>query len=90
MRLVGASNMYIRGPFMLQGVMYGIVSGVIALAVLYPIVLWLGPKTAEFFEINIFDYFVNNFAYIFLVLVGIGVTLGLVSSVLAITRYLRV
>ena len=90
MRLVGASNMYIRGPFMLQGVMYGVVSGVVALAILYPIVLWLGPKTAEFFEINIFDYFVNNFAYIFLVLVGIGVTLGLVSSVLAITRYLRV
>ncbi len=90
MRVVGASNMYIRGPFMLQGVMYGVVSGVIALAILYPIVLWLGPKTAEFFEINIFDYFVSNFAYIFLVLVGIGVTLGLVSSVLAITRYLRV
>jgi cell division transport system permease protein len=90
MRLVGASNMYIRGPFMLQGVMYGVISGVLALLILYPIVLWLGPKTAQFFEINIFDYFVNNFAYIFLVLIGIGVTLGLVSSVLAITRYLRV
>jgi cell division transport system permease protein len=90
MRLVGAGNMYIRGPFMLQGVMYGVISGVLALVILYPIVLWLGPKTAQFFEINIFDYFVNNFAYIFLVLIGIGVTLGLVSSVLAITRYLRV
>lgn len=90
MRLVGAGNMYIRGPFMLQGVMYGVVSGVLALLILYPIVLWLGPKTAQFFEINIFDYFVNNFAYIFLTLVGIGVALGLVSSVLAITRYLRV
>ncbi|MBY0537942.1 ABC transporter permease [Patescibacteria group bacterium] len=90
MRLVGASNMYIRGPFMLQGVMYGVISGVLALLILYPIVLWLGPKTAQFFEVNIFEYFVNNFAYIFLVLIGIGVTLGLVSSVLAITRYLRV
>jgi cell division transport system permease protein len=90
MRLVGAGNMYIRGPFMLQGVMYGVISGVLALLILYPIVLWLGPKTAQFFEINIFDYFVNNFAYIFLVLIGIGVALGLVSSVLAITRYLRV
>lgn len=90
MRLVGASNMYIRGPFMLQGVMYGVISGVLALLILYPIVLWLGPKTAQFFEVNIFDYFVNNFAYIFLVLIGIGVALGLVSSVLAITRYLRV
>lgn len=90
MRLVGASNMYIRGPFMLQGVMYGVISGVLALLILYPIVLWLGPKTAQFFEVKIFDYFVNNFAYIFLVLIGIGVALGLVSSVLAITRYLRV
>ena len=90
MRLVGAGNMYIRGPFMLQGVMYGVISGVLALAILYPIVLWLGPKTTQFFEINIFDYFVNNFAFIFLTLVGIGVALGLVSSVLAITRYLRV
>lgn len=90
MRLVGASNMFIRGPFMLQGVMYGLISGVLALLILYPIVLWLGPKTATFFELNLFDYFVSNFSYIFGVLIGIGVTLGLVSSVLAVARYLRV
>lgn len=90
MRLVGASNGFIRGPFMLQGVMYGVFSGVLALLILYPILLWLGPKTAAFFELNVFDYFVSNFAYIFGVLVGIGVALGLVSSVLAIARYLRV
>ena len=90
MRLVGASNMYIRGPFMLQGLMYGLISGVLALLILYPIVMWLGPKTAVFFEFNLFDYFVSNFSYIFGVLVGIGVSLGLVSSVLAVARYLRV
>ncbi len=90
MRLVGASNAFIRGPFMLQGIMYGIISGIIALAILYPILLWMGPKTEIFFAFNIFDYFVTNFAYIFGVLIGIGVALGLVSSILAITRYLRV
>lgn len=90
MRLVGASNMFIRGPFMLQGVMYGVVSGVLALLVLYPIVLWLGPKTAAFFELNLFDYFVSHFSYIFGVLIGIGVLMGLGSSVLAVARYLRV
>ncbi len=90
MRLVGASNMYIRGPFMLQGLMYGLISGVLALLILYPIVMWLGPKTAVFFEFNLFDYFVSNFSYIFGVLIGIGVSLGLVSSVLAVARYLRV
>lgn len=90
MRLVGASNMFIRGPFMLQGVMYGIVSGVLTLLILYPAVLWLGPGTEVFFSVNIFTYFVTNFGYLFSVLVGSGVVLGMVSSTLAIARYLRV
>lgn len=90
MRLVGASNMFIRGPFVLQGIMYGLVSGVLALLIMYPILLWLGPGTESFFQFNIFEYFVSNFAYIFGVLVGIGIALGVLSSLFAIARYLRV
>lgn len=90
MRLVGASNMFIRGPFMLQGVMYGVVSGVLALLIFYPIMIWLGPVTETFFEFNLFTYFVSNFGYIFGVLLGIGIVMGLVSSVFAVARYLRV
>lgn len=89
MRLVGASNAFIRGPFMLQGIMYGFVGAVLSLLILYPILLWLGPRTEAFFEINLFTYFVNNFGQIFGVLVGIGIVLGLVSSTLAVARYLR-
>ncbi len=90
MRLVGASNMFIRGPFMLQGIMYGLVAGVFSLLIFYPIMVWLGPLTESFFEFNLFTYFVSNFSYIFGVLIGIGVVLGLVSSILAVARYLRV
>jgi cell division transport system permease protein len=90
MRLVGASNMFIRGPFILQGVMYGLLSGVLTLLIIYPIVLWLGPRTETFFAFNIFNYFVSNFGHFFLVLVGSGIVLGTVSSTLAIARYLRV
>lgn len=90
MRLVGASNMFIRGPFMLQGVMYGFVAGVFSLLIFYPILVWLGPLTESFFEFNLFTYFVSNFSYIFAVLIGIGVVLGLVSSLLAVARYLRI
>ena len=90
MRLVGASNSFIRGPFMLQGVMYGFISGVIALSVLYPIMIWVGPATSEFFEFDLYVYFVQHLSNLFMTLVGIGVALGLVSSVLAIARYLRV
>jgi cell division transport system permease protein len=90
MRLVGASNMFIRGPFMLQGIMYGLVAGVFSLLIFYPIMMWLGPLTESFFEFNLFTYFVSNFSYIFGVLIGIGVVLGLVSSILAVARYLKV
>jgi len=90
MRLVGAGNMFIRGPFMLQGLMYGFIAGVMALLILYPNLLWLGPITGVFFGFNIFDYFVGNFSSIFGTLIGIGMALGLVSSVLAVARYLRV
>jgi cell division transport system permease protein len=90
MRLVGAGNMYIRGPFMLQGVMYGLIAGVVTLLILYPIVLWLGPATETFFEVNLFNYYVNEFGHLFFVLVGTGAGLGIISSVLAVARYLRV
>lgn len=90
MRLVGASNTFIRGPFMLQGIMYGLISGVVAILIIYPILLWLGPATETFFQFSLFDYFVTEFVRIFSILVGSGIALGLVSSILAVSRYLRV
>lgn len=90
MRLVGASNTFIRGPFMLQGIMYGVAAGVLALLILYPIVLWLGPETETFFQFNLFTYFVSDFMRIFAILVGLGIALGMVSSMLAVARYLNV
>jgi cell division transport system permease protein len=90
MRLVGASNTFIRGPFMFQGIMYGLIAGVLAILIMYPILIWIGPSTAEFFQFNLFEYFVTNFARIFGVIVGSGIVLGLISSILAVSRYLRV
>jgi cell division transport system permease protein len=90
MRLVGASNTFIRGPFMLQGIMYGVASGVLALLIIYPLVLWIGPETEAFFQFNLFDYFVSDFARIFGIIVGSGIALGMVSSMMAVARYLHV
>ena len=89
MRLVGASNMFIRGPFMMQGVMYGFLAGIITLAIYYPILIWLGPGSELLFGLNLFDYYMDNFKMIFGVIVGIGIVLGLVSSTFAVARHLR-
>lgn len=91
MRLVGASNAYIRGPFVVEGIMYGIVAGIVTLIVFYPMTYWLGGITERFFgNINIFDYYVTNFGQMFLVLLGTGLVLGAISSYLAVRRYLKV
>ncbi|MCD5380981.1 MAG: ABC transporter permease [Candidatus Pacebacteria bacterium] len=89
MRLVGASNVFIRGPFMLQGIMYGLISGTLAMLLFYPLLVWIGPRTEAFFELNLFDYYIVHFGEIFGLLVGIGVVLGLISSMIAVARYLR-
>ncbi len=91
MRLVGASDMYIRGPFVIEGVMYGVISGIITLVAYYPLALWLGPATQSFFgNINLFTYYTTNFGMIFLTIMGTGIVLGAFSSFLAVKKHLRV
>lgn len=91
MRLVGASSFYIRGPFVVSGVMYGALAGLITLALFYPVTLWLGSVTEDFFVgLNVFDYYISHFVQIFAVVVGSGIAIGAVSSYWAVKRYLKI
>lgn len=91
MRLVGASNMYIRGPFIIGAIIYGFISALIAMALFYPVTLWLGGTTTEFFGgVNLFEYYVKHFFEMFLLLIGTGALLGAISSFLAVRKYLKV
>jgi cell division transport system permease protein len=96
MRLVGASNSFIRGPFVVTGIMQGIFAGVLVLILLYPALIFYESAfyPFPFFEEvtggMLLQYYVHNFQYFFLVLVGGGVMIGAVSSALAVSRYLRV
>ncbi len=90
MNLVGASHWYVRGPFMVAGVLYGLVSGVLVLLLLYPLTAWLGPSSQNFLgTFNVFTYYTDSFALMFLIIMGSGVGLGALSSYLAVRRYLR-
>lgn len=91
MRLVGASDRYIRGPFFVAGCIYGFVSAIITLMIFYPLTLWLGGATADFFVgLNIFHYYLSNFGEVFLIIVGSGIIIGSISSYLAVRKYLKV
>lgn len=101
MKLVGASNIYVRGPLVVSGVMYGIASAIITLIIMASFAYWsdalilriAGVQVAADFElvVNILSrYFVQNFGQIFILIMGSGIILGAVSSYIAARRYLRV
>ncbi len=90
MRLVGATNWFIRGPFIIEGILYGIIATIATLAILYPIFYFLSPKISGFLPIgDIFAYFQANLLSFLLLLLGIGIILGGFSSLIAVRKYLR-
>jgi len=91
MKLVGASNKYARGPFIVQGALSGVLSAFLALILFYPLTFWLGPSTETFFGgISVFDYYLNNFGQIFLIMLISGIFLGGGSSYLSVRKYLKI
>lgn len=90
MRLVGASTTYIQGPFVVVGVIYGVVAGILTLLLLLPLTYWLGGTTENFFiGFNIFSYYLDNFLEVASIIVVSGMLIGAISSVLAIRKYLK-
>lgn len=94
MRLLGASTWYIRGPFVVETIIYGIVAAVISVTLcnfLFSIsssvfdASSLGLLDIKFAD----DYFASHFWVILGVQVGIGTLIGATSSIIATRRYLK-
>lgn len=89
MRLVGADNLYIRGPFLVQGIMYGMISSIITILIFIPVTLWLGTRMSYFLGTDLFSYYTSNLFWIFLINFFFGIILGILSSALAVRKYLN-
>jgi cell division transport system permease protein len=91
MNLVGAKHGYISGPFVVTGALFGIISSILVLILLYPITYFIGPRIAPvFFDMNLFSYYVANFGQMFIIIFFSGIFIGAISSFLAINRYLKI
>ena len=89
MRLVGASKMHVRGPFMIEGAIYGIIATIATLLLFWPMTAWVGRNLTSFFGLNIYDYYLSNFFQIFAIILLSGILLGVISSFLAVRKYLN-
>jgi cell division transport system permease protein len=91
MRLVGASTTYIQGPFVVVGIIYGVVAGILTLLLFFPVTYWLGSATESFFSgFNLMSYYLSNFLQIAFTIFVSGIFIGALSSILAIRKYLKV
>ena len=85
MQLVGATSRYIRRPFLWQSVGMGVISGVIAMALLFGLFYALN-NLVDWIEI---PFTMNVFLYLFGSLIAVGVVITFISTWFALNKYLR-
>ena len=90
MRLVGASNGFIRGPFLMEGVLHAIIGGGLAIGVLALLRHFAIPRVQAALPWLPIDVPGQTFLFIYLVLLIAGLLIGLLGSALAMRRYLKV
>jgi len=90
-RLVGASNWFIRGPFLVQGAISGTLAALISL-VIFSLACWVLNQKIEFLfsGLNIFSLLRENLKPLILIQFITGTGLGVMSSFFAIRKYLKI
>lgn len=92
MKLIGATPNYIRGPFLVESCMYGIIAGVLANVAVYTAILSLGPKVqnqAEFAQSYTFFTSTGMMALLLFASILVGMVVGIISSLLAMDKHLK-
>ena len=91
-KLVGADNQFIRGPFLVEAAMSGILAGVIASILSYAGYRFLAPKLADYdIDISAVSSVLesNWLIGVFFLMLLVGSIIGLLSSRLAVRKYLK-
>ena len=90
MRLVGASNGFIRGPFLMEGALHAIIGAALAIVCIELIRNLALPRLQASLAFLPIEVAPNTFLFIYLILLVAGLIIGLIGSMLAMRRYLKV
>jgi len=90
MKIVGAGSWFIKAPFVIQGIIFGLASFAICfLITTFFVYLLSGSISALVPGFRLSDYFASNIWIIILIQLGFSVGLGVVSSLVVIRRHLK-
>ncbi len=90
MRLVGASGGYVRGPFLVQGMLYGVFAWILTNVIFLPLTYLARVKLTTVIGLDLYGYYLSHFLSVNALVLLIGIILGVISSFLAVRRYLNV
>lgn len=90
MRLVGASNGFIRGPFVAEGVLQALLGSLLAIGCLELVRNFLMPLIQENLKFMPFNVTMTMYLATYGSLILVGIVIGLFGSAIAMRRYLKV
>ena len=90
MRLVGASNGFIRGPFLMEGALHAVIGAVLAVVCLELLRRLVLPGIQNSLTFLPMEVPTSTYLIIYLILLVAGLVIGLIGSALAMRRYLKV
>jgi len=91
MKLIGADSSFIRGPFVVEAIVYGFIAAILA-TVIGVVLLYSSVGTLESYQITVrpsVDFVTFYMGFVLLAMIVVGAFIGVVSSLLATRRYLR-
>lgn len=91
-RLVGASNWFIRGPYLVEAFFFTIISLVFTVGLIYLALRWLDPYLGVVFPqgFSLTNYYNSHILYVFGIQAGAVFVLTITSSAMAMRRQLKV
>ncbi len=92
MKLVGATPSFIKGPFLIEGAIYGIISTIISIVALAAVLYFLAPTLVQYFGgvgDDLSGFVRNNGLFLVLAQLSMGILIGVVSSWLAVRKYVK-
>lgn len=90
MRLVGASSAYVRGPFIVEGVLYGLFAWIATTLIFLPATYILTRQIGALLPVNLYQYYVSHLLTVGGFVLLVGMVLGALSSYFAARKYLNV
>jgi cell division transport system permease protein len=92
MKLIGADRSFIRGPFVVEAVVYGFIAAVVA-TVLGLVTLYASSKGLLSYDVAVqptIDFMTAYIGIVLLAMIGLGAIIGVISSLLATRKYLKI